>query len=46
MNDLVFDPNNLITTTHKTHMAIHYGDSRSLYQPLIVRFPGDTIPWK
>lgn len=37
---------NLITTTHDTHNAIHYGDERQLPRPLVARAPNDTIPWK
>ena len=29
----ILDPNFLITTTHRTHNAIHYGDSTLLTQP-------------
>jgi uncharacterized membrane protein YukC len=44
-NPLILEPNNLITTTHETHNAIHYGD-RSLLPPLFVeRKPGDTKSW-
>lgn len=42
----LFDPNNLITTTHDTHNAIHYGDERLLPQDLIVRREGDTREWE
>lgn len=44
-NPLVLDLNNLITTTHDTHNAIHYGDATLLPQPLVERRPGDTLPW-
>lgn len=44
-NPLILDPNNLITTSHNTHNAIHYGD-RSLNPPSFVeRRPGDTKSW-
>lgn len=39
------DPEFLITTTHRTHNAIHYGDERLLPRPLVVRSPGDTKLW-
>jgi len=45
-SDLLFDPDNLITTTHLTHNAIHYGDENLLMHDPIVRQPGDTCPWK
>ncbi|AWN05868.1 HNH endonuclease [Streptomyces phage CricKo] len=41
----ILDPENLITVTHRTHNAIHYGDERLLPQPLIERRPGDTKLW-
>lgn len=41
----ILDPEFLITTTHKTHNAIHYGDERQLPQPLKARVPGDTRLW-
>lgn len=43
--DEVIDPDYLITTTHRTHNAIHYGDEKLLVQPMIVRRPGDTKLW-
>lgn len=42
---VILDPEYLITTTHKTHNAIHYGDRSLLRQPLVVRRPGDTKLW-
>jgi hypothetical protein len=44
-NDDILDPEFLITTTHRTHNAIHYGDERLLPRPLAVRRPGDTKLW-
>lgn len=44
-NEDIVNPEFLITTTHKTHNAIHYGDERLLPQPLTVRRPGDTKLW-
>jgi hypothetical protein len=41
----VLDPEYLITTTHRTHNAIHYGDSSLLVKPVIERRPGDTSLW-
>lgn len=35
----------LITTTHRTHNAIHYGDKSLLVQPYKERIPGDTRLW-
>ena len=45
-SDLLFDPDNLITTTHITHNAIHYGDQNLLVHDPIERKPGDTCPWR
>lgn len=36
----------LITTTHRTHNAIHYGDESQLEKDPVVRTPNDTTPWK
>jgi len=46
VDDIMFDPEFLICTSHRTHMAIHYGDERLLPKPMIVRRPGDTVPWR
>lgn len=45
-NQDVLDPEFLITVTHNTHNAIHYGDRSLLPQPLLERRPNDTIPWR
>ena len=45
-NPKVFDLNNLIVVTHRTHEAIHYGDESLLPQQPIVRSPNDTCPWR
>lgn len=41
----ILDPEFLISTTHNTHNAIHYGDASLLPQPLVERRPGDTRLW-
>lgn len=43
--DYILDPEYLITTTHRTHNAIHYGDVSLLPKALIERQPGDTKLW-
>lgn len=43
--DNLLDPEFLITTTIRTHNAVHYGDKQSLPRPLVERRPGDTTPW-
>lgn len=44
-NPLVLEPDNLITTTHNTHNAIHWGDKSLLRLPPVERRPGDTKLW-
>jgi hypothetical protein len=41
----VLDPEFLITTSHRTHNAIHYGDESLLRKPPVERRPGDTKLW-
>jgi len=41
----ILDPEFLITTTHQTHNAIHYGDESLLARPRLERRPGDTKMW-
>lgn len=41
----ILDPEFLITTTHRTHNAIHYGDAGLLRKPFVERTPGDTKLW-
>lgn len=41
----ILNPEYLISTTHKTHNAIHYGDKSLLALPFIERRPGDTMLW-
>lgn len=42
----VFDPENVITTAHMTHEAIHYGNEDLLIKDIIRRSEHDTCPWK
>ena len=42
----IFDLNNLITTTHNTHNAIHYGSEGMLSRLPKERTRGDTVPWR
>lgn len=44
-NRNILDPEFLITTTHRTHNAIHYGDESLLAIPKEPRQPGDTKLW-
>lgn len=46
-NFCVFDPENVITVSRRTHNAIHYGDEELLtIDNIIERRPNDTIPWR
>ena len=45
-SDRIFDPENVVCVSHKTHEAIHYGDERLLPRLLVERRPNDTCPWK
>lgn len=41
----ILNPEFLITTSQRTHNAIHYGDEKLLPRPLVERRPGDTNLW-
>lgn len=45
-NPKVFDPDNLICTSHNTHNAIHYGDESLLVMEPLIRAQNDTCPWR
>lgn len=44
-NDCLYDPNNLICTSFRTHNAIHYGDAKLLSLDFKERRQGDTKLW-
>lgn len=44
--EFLLDPEYLITTTHATHNAIHYGDESLIVKAPIVRSKNDTCPWR
>ena len=46
MTEYLLNPEFLITTTHETHNAIHYGDENLLMKDPVERTPYDTCPWK
>ena len=46
MSDFLLNPQYLISTTHDTHNAIHYGDESLLIKNPIERRANDTVPWK
>ena len=43
--DLIYDPNNLISTNLQTHNALHFGSENYFPETFTERTPGDTIPW-
>lgn len=43
---MIFDPENVISTSHNTHNAIHYGDESLLVTEPIIRTKNDTCPWR
>lgn len=43
--DEILNPEYLISVTHNTHNAIHYGDASLLSLPVVERRPGDTKLW-
>lgn len=45
-NPDIIDPEFLISVSHETHNAIHYGDKSRLPQPWTERKPGDTLFWR
>ena len=45
-SEFLLDPEYLITTTHKTHNAIHYGDVSLLPTMPIERSRNDTCTWR
>lgn len=45
-SEFLLNPEYLITTTHTTHNAIHYGDENQIVRVLPDRSPNDTCLWK
>lgn len=45
-SELVFNPDFLISSSHNTHNAIHYGDKQLLRMGLVERKRYDTCPWR
>lgn len=45
-SELLLDPEYLISTTHITHNAIHYGDQSLLVKTPAERRKNDTCPWR
>lgn len=45
-SSMVLDPEYLISVSHNTHNAIHYGDVSLLDKDYSPRTPGDTLLWR
>lgn len=45
-SDILLNPEYLISVTHATHNAIHYGDESLIIKAPIERRPNDTCPWR
>lgn len=45
-SDFLLDPEYLISTSHNTHNAIHYGDENLLIKAPVERSRNDTCPWR
>lgn len=45
-SDFLLNPEYLISTSHRTHNAIHYGDDSILIDVPLERRKNDTCPWK
>ena len=45
-SEFLLNPEYLISTTHITHNAIHYGDERLLPKGPVERKKYDTCPWR
>lgn len=45
-SEFLLNPEYLISTTHNTHNAIHYGNKDLLFGAPIERAPFDTCPWR
>lgn len=45
-SEFLVNPEYLISTTHDTHNAIHYGDETLLLSAPVERSRNDTCPWR
>lgn len=45
-SELLLNPEYLVTTTHMTHNAIHYGSDAPVAQVPVLRQRNDTCPWR
>ena len=44
--EFLLNPEYLISTSHNTHNAIHYGDESLIVSEPITRTKHDTCPWR
>lgn len=42
----LYDLENLISTSNRTHQDLHYGNNSKILNKYIERKPNDTIPWR
>lgn len=42
----IFNPDNVISCRHETHMAIHYGSLDNIDIQVVERTKNDTCPWR
>jgi hypothetical protein len=45
-NPDIYNPEYLISTSNRTHQAIHYSDNSLISKPPVERKPNDTTPWR
>lgn len=45
-DEILLNPENVITTTFNTHQQIHYGSKNVVSEIYRERTPGDTCPWR
>lgn len=45
-NPDIFDPEYLISVSHKVHNIIHYGNGSAYFSEVVERKPFDTCPWR
>lgn len=44
--EILLNPENVVTTTFNTHQQIHYGSKNVVAEIYRERTPGDTCPWR
>ncbi len=45
-NPAIFDPENVVCVSHRTHEAIHYSNESLMPHEYVARSPNDTCPWR